>query len=413
MLFKQASDLPQTPYFPGFRARAWHNMAAAHAFPTTAEERSTALDALRGLTLLGVLLSNELTEFRITHFQQYVAPAATGSRVASQLFSLGVSSSAFAVFAFLFGLGLAAQEERTRGAGHGWMTARRLVALLGLGVMHMLLVWNGDILTEYALVAIVATPLLRLPTRVLALIGIACVALHLSPLPYPASFESAAELRHHVAEASRVYARGTFTQIQWYRLREVPHVLPLLVWSAPRTLGLYLFGACAWRARLFASRGASSRSLLTTTLVCGSVGALAVLFASTCSPSGLLQVLSSGLGPLALAAGEVGTVLLLFRNRASAPARALGWLAPLGRTALTAYLAQSVVLGIVFYGYGLGAMGRISVGGAVFVALAIYTAQAALAVRWLRSFRFGPAEWAWRSITYARRLPLRQRRDVS
>jgi uncharacterized protein len=75
--------------------------------------------------------------------------------------------------------------------------------------------------------------------------------------------------------------------------------------------------------------------------------------------------------------------------------------------ALTNYLFQSLVFTTIFYSYGLGLYGK--VGPALILALAvlIFTLQIPLSVWWLRRFRFGPAEWLWRTLTYGRLQPMR------
>jgi uncharacterized protein len=41
----------------------------------------------------------------------------------------------------------------------------------------------------------------------------------------------------------------------------------------------------------------------------------------------------------------------------------------------------------------------------------LFGAQVACSRWWLDRFRFGPAEWAWRSLTYGQRQPMRRQRD--
>ena len=75
--------------------------------------------------------------------------------------------------------------------------------------------------------------------------------------------------------------------------------------------------------------------------------------------------------------------------------------------AFTNYLLQSLILGFVFYGYGLGRFGTMSVTRAALLGLALYAAQVLASTWWLRRFRFGPLEWLWRSATYAAWQPFR------
>jgi uncharacterized protein len=87
-------------------------------------------------------------------------------------------------------------------------------------------------------------------------------------------------------------------------------------------------------------------------------------------------------------------------------------LAAVGRMALTNYLFQSLVFTTIFNSYGLGLYGK--VGPALILALAvlIFTLQIPLSVWWLRRFRFGPAEWLWRTLTYGKLQPMRVQQPV-
>ena len=73
------------------------------------------------------------------------------------------------------------------------------------------------------------------------------------------------------------------------------------------------------------------------------------------------------------------------------------------------YLAQSALGIAVFYGIGLGVGPRFGLTGTLLVAIVLFALQTLASRWWLLHFRFGPAEWAWRSLTYGRRQPLRRR----
>lgn len=79
----------------------------------------------------------------------------------------------------------------------------------------------------------------------------------------------------------------------------------------------------------------------------------------------------------------------------------------MGRMALTNYLTQSVVLGFIFYGYGLGLFGRIGPAPAALIGVGLYVAQLFFSGFWFLHYRFGPVEWLWRSLTYGRWQPMR------
>lgn len=90
-------------------------------------------------------------------------------------------------------------------------------------------------------------------------------------------------------------------------------------------------------------------------------------------------------------------------------ARFEGWvnhLAPYGRTALTNYVLQSVIGTAIYYGWGLGLLGEIRNIYAFMLSLIIIVLQVMISKWWLKKFRYGPLEWLWRVLTYARFFPI-------
>jgi uncharacterized protein len=97
-------------------------------------------------------------------------------------------------------------------------------------------------------------------------------------------------------------------------------------------------------------------------------------------------------------------VTLLFWRR---PGRGvLAALAPMGRMGLTSYLSQSVFGIWLFYGIGLGLIGRIGLASGIALGLAFYVLQVFLSRWWLQRFSMGPVEWLWRTATWFRLQPL-------
>ena len=94
--------------------------------------------------------------------------------------------------------------------------------------------------------------------------------------------------------------------------------------------------------------------------------------------------------------------LLRGLNGGGLAARALAWIAPAGRMALTNYLTQSLVCTTIFAGYGLGYFEELPRAWQVPFALALFALQVVASRAWLARFRHGPVEWGWRALTYGR-----------
>jgi uncharacterized protein len=123
-----------------------------------------------------------------------------------------------------------------------------------------------------------------------------------------------------------------------------------------------------------------------------------------------LSLLGSALstfGTVPLAFGYIAAVTLLLQQ--AAWRRRLAHFAPVGRMALTNYLAQTVICLLLFYGYGAGLIGRVGATASLGIALLIFSMQLAWSPWWLARFHFGPAEWLWRSLTYGVLQPMRIR----
>ena len=77
--------------------------------------------------------------------------------------------------------------------------------------------------------------------------------------------------------------------------------------------------------------------------------------------------------------------------------------------ALTNYLTHSVLYFVLFTGVGLGLYGEVGPASCVALAVVIFAAQMTFSGWWLARYRFGPAEWVWRTLTYRQRQPMRAR----
>jgi uncharacterized protein len=110
-------------------------------------------------------------------------------------------------------------------------------------------------------------------------------------------------------------------------------------------------------------------------------------------------------GLIAMAAFYLSALALLWRKPAWR--NRLAHLGPVGRMALTNYLGHSLFYLGLFYGFGLTLLGRVGSTVCLALSVAIFAAQIAFSSWWLRRFRYGPAEWLWRSLTYGTRQPMR------
>lgn len=387
--------------------------AAEEAIPPGPQPRRRVLeaDALRGFALLGILLVNTLT-MAGSHGVLGGSPPAAADTVALWLVDFLAQSKFYLLFSFLFGYSftLQAVSAERAGARLGPRTMRRLLGLFVLGAVHAVFLYVGDILTTYALLGLIlfaarrATPegAYRAALRVWGVFG--SLLLLLGALTALAGPESAADRAAAANEAAGLTAayRGGFGDVVGANLGQLPFAVLALVVMSGFVVAAFLLGLSAGKRQwLTRAGGAALRRVLVTGLC---AGVPAAVFAAS-GAAGLLssrwELLAAMTGVVAapaLSAAYVSGLLLWFGTPSGA--RAAGVLAPAGRMALTNYLTQSLVMALIFTGYGLGLYGRVGTAVPVCVALLLYAAQLALSGRLMRRYRLGPVEWVLRAFTH-------------
>jgi uncharacterized protein len=378
--------------------------------PTTPSERLDVLDILRGIALFGVMAINLVAAFRISLFQRYSPDYLTDSTldlVLTTLLWLFVETKALTIFAMLFGVGLAIQIERLGEPDKAKpLLIRRLVILLVIGLVHMLLIWPGDILTWYAIAGLIALNFLfgsrdRLVNGALIFAAIYVALLVMWPWPEM----DAKMIQAYNADAMRAHQSGSFIQVLLIHLRAVPEIATWNLHGLPQTVALFLLGAWIWRLDIVQNPTANKRLLKTVAWI-GCLGGLTLIVAGAMADyaSGRAGVLLS-VSTIALALGYSAIIILV----ASGPygKKRLAWAAPVGRMAFTNYLAQSVIFALIFFGYGLGMFNRLGVAATLAIGVVVFALQAVVSSWWLCHHRFGPMEWLWRSAMYGVRQPWR------
>ncbi|MFF9867937.1 DUF418 domain-containing protein [Streptomyces sp. NPDC013953] len=381
-----------------------------------AGRRILEVDALRGFALGGILLVNILV-MSGTHGRTAADPAVAGADlVAHWLVTALVETKFYLLFSFLFGYSFSLQEESAQRAGAPFVPRmlRRLLGLFVLGALHMALLYSGDILTMYAVLGLVlllvrnaAAERLRraarwvyaVPIGLLFLLGALAA---LAPEPGPS------ERARTAGDAARLAAgmRGDAADVVAANLSAWPDAVAALLFAGGSVVAAFLAGLVAGRRHLLTGGTAGPARLRRTRTIGLAVGLPGgiVMAAGTVAPlperwEVLCYTVGLATAP-ALTAAYASALMLWFAG--SRGARAAALLAPAGRMALTNYLCQSVVMALLFTGYGLGLYGRAGAAAAVAAALALYAAQLFVSPRVLGRFRQGPVEWLLRTVTLGR-----------
>ncbi|WP_084517685.1 DUF418 domain-containing protein [Microtetraspora niveoalba] len=321
--------------------------------------RIAALDVVRGFALCGILLANVQPIASVTALR--VDEPTAGA--AETWMGLLVDQRFFPIFSLLFGVGfsLLLESATVRAAKPRPLLLRRLLVLLAFGAAHFLLLWQGDILSWYAIVGL----LVLLPSTWLPRWAVAALAPVLVTASLIAQGERVMLIAGLFLLGSALTRYGVIGRIE--RSTRVPAVLGL-VFAAAAAPALW------WQTRTMSGdlRGFSSALALAGVLLAGTyVCALLVLLRTPARP--VLRAVFAPLGRMALTNYLSASILVL------GAARVLGL--PLGRSWAAVFATAGVILGV----------------------------QWLWSTLWLRRFRFGPMEWLWRWATWGRRPSLRIR----
>lgn len=507
--------------------------SAPMAGPIESAGRIGALDLARGFALLGILLVN------IQMFNLSMLDPAGGKRVlpsdeAVQWVLANFFENKFwALFSILFGMGFAVMMERAEDDRRGFIVRylRRALALGAFGALHIVLIWHGDILFNYAVTALVLLAILFCGPWLGAALAAAAI-LCAQPLGLATAdavalclFAAATALYLRTEGARRraalalgglasaailgaiaVYATSAPAQAHKYagyalvllaacalalferRAGAVRFLRAGIVWflaammASAIAVSLPKWTPAGWwppstaasevqkvqrrielRARGLAqntemaqdsyvesvryrAESGFRRPLETVFMMTLAAGALFLIgmwlvrsdaarrpdrhmrlwgglawvgfplgAAAVIGGDKLAELLSASkpvaawfsilpeAGAVAMALGYLAFAFLLARHGAAAGR--LSWVAAAGRMALTNYLMQSLIATWFFHGYGLGFWGLGRTWQALFC-VTLFALQAALSAWWLSGHRYGPMEWLWRWITYARKPPM-------
>jgi len=358
-------------------------------------ERISSLDVLRGFALLGVLMVN-LVDFSSSALRlDTLGIRGTGfDQIADLSLVFFALTKFYLLFSFLFGLGFSVQMRRMEAANRPFVGfyLRRLLVLFLIGVAHAVLVWEGDILTLYALAGVLLLLVRNLSARVL---GVVAGGITLAGWLWfsMASFGSFSNLT--LAEGIPLFTSGTYLELVAYRM-SIPFVMDIQI---PMVLVMFLTGLLVGRSGVM-EHPERYRPVLKRTwkwvLPVALVGNGLFLVGYEMESMWMISTAVHVGAPL-LSFVYVSLVLLYTEK--------MSFFSPVGRMALTNYLLQSVVATTVFYGYGLGLYDTLSPSGTLLLGLLFFAGQTLLSTAWLSRFRFGPMEWLWRSLTYGKRQP--------
>ncbi|WP_116808382.1 DUF418 domain-containing protein [Steroidobacter cummioxidans] len=429
---------------------------SAQPAAATGDDRIGMLDTTRGVAVLGILLMN-ITGFGLPY--AYDDPTVWGGNTAADLavwriMALFFEGTMRGLFTLLFGasalLFLQRHASRTHDVRPADLYFRRTLWLIVFGLVNgYVLLWSGDVLFYYGIAGLALFVFRNLSPRRLLILATAFMLVQTlisvgewqdfhqtqavaqaanarlaagQPLTdgdqeaidafaaLQAEYHPAREnLQAYVANVRESYASafGVLRGDTWFM-----QTVYFFRHGIVECFGMMLLGMALLKWGVL--RGATSTRVYLTLMIVGYAIGLSVRAfeiraledAGFAAEAQINALLTYDLGRVPMTLGHLGLIAILCRTAWFANASRV--LAAVGQMALTNYLTQSLICLLIFTGAGLAWYGQLARHELYYVVAAIWVLQLIWSPLWLRHFRYGPAEWLWRSLTYWRVQPIRR-----
>ena len=386
--------------------------------PTKAKKRIDLLDVFRGFAILGIFVVNSVIMNSTFLNQDEFAKQWTSSLdlISEKVLQLFFYTKFFPIFSLLFGLGIAMQALKL--AENNKLSfsffVRRMFILFIIGVLHIALLWSGDVLNLYAIIGLFTTLMLKKSNRLILVLSAIFLffpfydqllefvfhQIHFRPEQYLSQYTG--------TTVNEIIRNGSYLEGMKLRLLEYLSNIPMLFgFLAPVAISMFLLGLYLGKNKVYNSLDVYiNRIKKPMILLAILTNAYRLLFlfllpdfefySSTAYRPFFIKL-------MVLSDIFMGLFYLWF----------IGWfwyntklrvmLSPLkyvGRMALTNYILQSVIGLVLFTSVGFRLYETLSPFETLVSAILVFIVQVFLSKIWLTYFRFGPLEWIWRCLTY-------------
>ncbi|MEB2301656.1 DUF418 domain-containing protein [Lysinibacillus xylanilyticus] len=336
------------------------------------KERIVSLDIIRGLALFGILFIN------VAAYQVIVKggpmPDYSGvNGIIDTLIDIFIEKKFFSIFSFLFGVGfyIFASRAEARGDKPRWRFARRLLALLLIGIVHIFVFW-GSILAIYAVIGFLLIPFYHAKVSTISKWLFTIITVHILCIlgqilmPNQEAFSTVFGLLGNDAITIFIMFLTGFLVAKADWISHISEYSKQIKWLQFVTFPLFV-GISIW-----------------------------IWFASQGEDQNLNSVISLGVIPTTYF--YLACLFVMLENKKIA--KLLKPIGRVGQMAFTNYLAQSFI-GLALI--SLMGLEVVSPSDVVIIAPLTFVIQIIFSVIWFKFFKMGPFEKVWRFMTYGRK----------
>ena len=422
---------------------------------TLGQNRISVLDALRGFSLLGVILIHMQQHYSYFSFNMMgmmgqIEPSRFDTWV-SWLTNNVIMGKFINIFAFLFGMSFFIQMDRAKNKGIDFRGrfCWRMILLFIIGMVSSVF-YSGDILPIYAVFGLILLALYGFNNKVLiVLVGLLLIGTPrivdtvYDKLTAEPAIEQPAQMPGMPAMPD--FEDGEFPPMPDMSQFQVPQIVekPSFVSVAKDnltdgtrgklryqfgfggrgyiTLALFILGLIVGRIRFFETLDCHKKRnvilFATFTLLTIGLGYIipllpdvpfwAMMDSTNMTAPMFIRVALSDIRMVLYSASIAMGFILLYQLPVIG--KCLDVLSPYGRMGLTNFVMQGVCGAFMFAPWGFPEIFSSMPASKLFlIGIAIYVVQIIISHIWLRFFKYGPLEWAWRSATYMKLQPFRK-----
>ena len=399
--------------------------------PITSIDRIDFLDILRGMAILFIFTANipffsGLWFFEPTHPIREINWAS--DEIVNFIMYVLVDGKFYTIFSLLFGIGFVIQYNNitAKNGRFAPFFRKRMFWLLVFGLIHMFLIWAGDILTLYAVLGFVLIWFMKVSDKTLLTIAAVLILfplvnwafMHFTGIYYPGlAFEQSTNIYQYFGMPVTEMKGMPMPDIQAYLLNDnLPDFFKMSLGEGFirigtileegrifKVFGIFLIGLWAGR-RILNGNLLENTAFLNKVFIIGLLIGLPIniargylqFYVDRTPTTQFLHVLNYAIGTVPLALSYAAGIALLCQKGAGF----LNVFKPVGKMALSCYLFHSVISIIIFYGIGFNLTGKYGYTLVMIIAFLIFATQAYFSKVWFKYYKQGPMEWLWRKLVY-------------
>ena len=392
------------------------------------KQRISSIDALRGFSLIGIVLLHCMEHFDLTSYPEYTSELMQKiDTIVYDVIRFFVQGKSYAIFSMLFGLSFFIQmdNQADKGVDFRLRFLWRMALLFVLGYVNGLM-YMGEFFVVYAVLGCVMVLLWRVPTKILLAVALILFLqipewVSLGKMLMGVAPNERSEMAKYMSslyvECADIFANQGFWDMIRFNLWKGQLAKCLWVIAVARYLqliGLFIIGMLIGRKGIH--RSEENMVKWSKKALPWALGVFAVFYgASLLLPALSLEGFALGRARMLLRNyANLGQMIFYVSGLTLLYYKSKGWrgvldkLAPVGRMSVTNYMVQSALGVIVFYGFGLNMAMTATFAECALAGVVICVAQIIFSNWWMKRYYYGPVEWLWRTATWMKRVPLKR-----